>query len=577
MIPRLAKCIKQYKKESILSPLMVTGEVILDMIMPYLMALIIDNGVAKGSMAYTLKAGAGLFICALLALLFGVLSGKFAATASTGFAKNIRQEMYNNIQSFSFSNLDKFLPASLVTRLTTDIMNVQISYQMIIRILVRSPLILLFSVIMAHNIHKELSLIFVFIIPVLGFGLYFIQSKAQPIFKKVFGIYDELNRVVRENLRGIRVVKSYVREDHERQKFGTVSEAIYQKFIKAEKLLALNNPLLQFVMYACMTALFWRGGHLIVAGSLTAGKLVSLVTYVMQTLVNLMMLSMVFVMITISRASAERIVEVLDEQSDLHNPKNPIMEIKDGAIDFKHVSFSYSRANKQQCLTDVTLSIQSGQTVGIIGGTGSAKSTLVQLIPRLYDTVEGTVEVGGVDVRNYDLEVLRDHVSIVLQNNILFSGTIKENLSWGNPNASDEEMIRICKLAQADAFIKKLPQGYDTHIEQGGSNVSGGQRQRLCIARALLKKPKILILDDSTSAVDRITDARLQQAFASEIPDTIKIMIAQRVSSIEHADQIIVLDDGKVDAVGNHELLLATNTIYQEVYHSQQQGGARDE
>lgn len=577
MIKRLAKCIKQYKKESILSPIMVTGEVILDMIMPYLMAMIIDKGISRGDMIYTLKAGAALFICALLALLFGGLSGKFAATASTGFAKNVRQEMYYNIQNFSFSNIDKFSTSSLVTRLTTDMTNVQNSYQMIIRILVRSPLILVFSVIMAYNIHKELSLVFAFAIPVLGIGLYFIQSNAHPIFKTVFRIYDKLNRVVQENLRGIRVVKSYVREDYENKKFDTVSEEIYRYFIKAEKLLALNNPLMQLVMYVCMTTLFWQGGRMIVAGSLTAGKLVSLVSYVMQTLINLMMLSMVFVMITISRASAERIVEVLDEQSDLHNPENPVMEVSDGSIAFKNVSFSYSGSDQQLCLSDADFSIKSGQTVGVIGGTGSAKSTLVQLIPRLYDAVKGSVEVGGVDVRDYDLEVLRDNVSIVLQKNVLFSGTIKDNLRWGNPEATEEEMIRICKLAQADEFINKFPQGYDTYIEQGGSNVSGGQKQRLCIARALLKKPKVLILDDSTSAVDTKTDSKLQEAFAQEIPDTTKIIIAQRISSIENADQIIVLDDGKVNAIGNHESLLASNKIYQEVYHSQQKGGADNE
>lgn len=577
MIKRLSKSIKQYKKESILSPLMVTGEVVLDMVMPYLMALILDKGISQGDMAYTLKAGAALFICALTALLFGALSGKFAATASSGFAKNVRQEMYYNIQNFSFSNIDKFSTSSLVTRLTTDVTNVQNSYQMIIRILVRSPLILVFSVIMAYNIHKELSLLFAFTIPVLGLGLYFIQSRAFPIFRKVFRIYDKLNRVVQENLRGIRVVKSYVREEHENEKFDTVSEQIYQKFIKAEKLLALNNPLMMMVMYVSMTILFWQGGHMIVAGSLTAGKLVSLVSYVMQTLINLMMLSMVFVMITISRASAERIVEVLDEKSDLHNPENPITEVKDGSIDFKDVSFSYSGSDQQLCLSDANFSIKSGQTIGVIGGTGSAKSTLVQLIPRLYDTVKGSVEVGGVDVKNYDLEVLRDNVSIVLQKNVLFSGTIKDNLRWGNPDATEAEMIRICKLAQADDFIQKFPQGYDTYIEQGGSNVSGGQKQRICIARALLKKPKVLILDDSTSAVDTKTDSKLQEAFAQEIPDTTKIIIAQRISSVENADQIIVLDDGTVNAIGNHESLLASNKIYQEVFNSQQKGGADNE
>lgn len=572
MIKQLAKCVRQYKKESILTPLMVMGEVAFDIVMPYLMAMIIDYGIAKNDMRYILRTGGVLFICALLALLFGVLSGMFAATASTGFAKNIRQDMYHNIQSFSFANLDKFSTASLAARLTTDTTNVQISFQMIIRILVRAPLILLFSAVMAYNINKQLSLIFVFTIPVLGLGLYYIQSRAQPMFKTAFRRYDRLSRVVQENLRGIRVVKSYAREDYECQKFSAVSEIICQKFSKAEKLLALNHPLMQFIMYVCMAALFWQGGHLIVAGSLTAGKLVSLVSYMMQTLVNLLMLSMVLVMATVSRASAERIVEVLEEQNSLCNPSNPILSVKDGSIDFEHVSFGYAGSDNQQCLSNVDFSIKSGQTVGIIGGTGSSKSTLVQLIPRLYDPAGGTVKVGGVDIRDYDLDTLRNNVSMVLQKNMLFSGTIKDNLRWGNPDATREDMIRTCELAQADTFIQQFPKGYDTYIEQGGRNVSGGQKQRLCIARALLKKPKVLILDDSTSAVDAGTELKLQEAFARGFPETTKIIITHRISSVKNADQIFVMDNGRVDAVGNHASLLGSNKIYQELYRLQEKG-----
>lgn len=577
MIKQLSRCIQKYKKESILSPLMVTGEVVLDMVMPYLMAMIIDNGISKGDIVYILKSGSVLFVCALLALLLGVLSGKFAATASTGFAKNIRQAMYNNIQDFSFTNIDRFSPSSLVRRLTADVTNIQYSYQMIIRVLVKSPLTLLFSVIIAYNMHKNLSLIFIFAIPLLGFGLYYIQKNAQPIFKKVFHIYDRLNRIVQENLHGIRVVKSYVREDYENKKFTEVSEDIYRNYIKVEKLLVLSNPLVQLITYVCMLVLFWYGGNLIVAGALTSGKLVSLVTYVMLILVNLTMLSAVFVMLTMSRTSAERIVEVFDEEVNLHSPEKPINKVENGSITFKNVSFSYSSSHKQSCLNGVDLFIKSGQTVGIIGGTGSSKSTLVQLIPRLYDVIEGSIEVGGVDVREYDLKVLRNSIGIVLQKNILFSGTIKENLKWGNPNATDEEIVRSCEIAQANEFIEQFPLGYDTYIEQGGSNVSGGQKQRLCIARALLQNPKVLILDDSTSAVDSKTDYKLQKMLAKETPYITKIVIAQRISSIENADQIIILDDGKINAIGNHASLLASNKIYQEVYYSQHKGGVEHE
>lgn len=572
MIKRLAKCIKEFKKESILAPLMMFMEVVSEIAIPFLMSKIIDVGIANSDMNYIVKVGVGLIIFALLALFFGALSASFAGMAATGFAKNVRQEMYYNIQNFSFSNIDKFSTASLVTRLTTDVTNVQNSYQMIIRTLVRGPLMLIFSFFMAFSINIKLAFIFLISIPILGVGLYLIVVNVHPIFEKVFRIYDKLNKVVQENLRGIRVVKSYVREDYEVKKFKDVSQNVFDNFSKAEKLLAFNSPLMQLVMYGCMLAIFWNGSNMIVGGSLTTGQLMSLFTYLMQSLISLMMLSMVFAMITMSQASMERIVEVLDEKSNLHNIDNPIMEVRDGSIEFEDVSFSYKDSSDKLCLSNVCFSLKSGETLGIIGGTGSAKSSLVQLIPRLYDTTRGNVKVGGVNVRDYDLETLRNEVAIVLQKNILFSGTIKQNLRWGNPNATEEQMIHACKLSQAHDFIMSFPNGYDTHIEQGGSNVSGGQKQRLCIARALLKKPKILILDDSTSAVDTRTDSMLQEAFRMEIPDTTKITITQRISSIENVDKIIVLDSGKIDAVGTHEELLASNVIYQEVYRSQVKG-----
>lgn len=579
MIKRLIRCVREYKKASILSPLCVSLEVVMEVIIPMVMAALIDKGVDEGNMNYILKIGIVLVVLAMVSLTFGMLSGKYAAQASAGFAKNLRHDMYYNVQNFSFSNIDKFSTASIVTRLTTDVTNVQNAYQMIIRIAVRGPVMLVFALIMAFGISAKLSCIFLVAIPILGIGLYLMMSRAHPVFERVFRTYDKLNNVVQENLRGIRVVKSYVREDTEIEKFGAISRDIYNDFSWVEKLLAFNMPLMQFCMYGCMLLISWIGARLIVGSDMTTGQLLSVFTYATQILMSLMMLSMVFVMIIISRASAERIVEILDEKSDLTNGLHPAGEdeIKDGSVVFENVSFSYAKDKNKLCLFDVNLSIESGQTIGIIGGTGSAKSSLVQLIARLYDTTKGCVKVGGLDVRSYDLHALRNEVAMVLQKNVLFSGTIKENLRWGNEKASDEELVRVCRLAQADEFIQSFPDKYDTYIEQGGSNVSGGQKQRLCIARALLKKPKILILDDSTSAVDTKTDALIRRAFKEEIPDTTKIIIAQRISSIEDADQIIVMDGGRINGIGSHEELLKSNEIYREVYESQVKGGTADE
>lgn len=573
MVKKLLNSVREYKKPSLLSPLFITLEVIMEVIIPLLMARLIDFGIDGGDMSYVLKVGFVLVLSAIISLLFGALAGKYAANASAGFAKNLRKDMYYNVQKYSFSNIDKFSTASIVTRLTTDVTNVQNAYQMIIRIAVRGPIMLTFSMIMAFGINAKLSLIFLFLIPILGIGLFLIISKAHPIFEHVFKVYDKLNNVVQENLRGIRVVKSFVRDEHENKKFGEISQNIYEDFTKAEKTVAYNMPLMQLCMYSCMLLISWFGARLIVNSEMTTGELMSLFTYAMQILMSLMMLSMVFVTIIISRASAERIVEVLDEKSDIVNPENPIFNVNDGAIDFKNVRFSYTKNKNKLCLKGINLNIKSGETVGIIGGTGSSKTSLVQLIPRLYDATEGSVSVGGNDVKDYDIETLRNEVAMVLQKNELFSGTIKENLRWGNENASDEEIIRVCKLAQADDFISTFPDGYDTYIEQGGSNVSGGQKQRLCIARALLKKPKILILDDSTSAVDTKTDSLIRSAFKSEIPNTTKIIIAQRISSIEDADKIVVMNNGEIDAIGTHEELLKSNDIYKEVYSSQMKGG----
>lgn len=582
MVRKLLRSVREYKTSSLLAPLFVTCEVILEVIIPMLMANLIDFGIEAGNMQYILKMGLALVIFCIVSLTFGALSGKYAAVASAGFAKNLREDMYNKVQEYSFSNIDKFSTASIVTRLTTDITNIQNAYMMSIRVAVRCPIMLIFALFMAFQINSHLVPIFVIAIPILAVGLVIIISNAKRIFERIFRTYDKLNNVVQENLHGIRVVKSFVREDHETEKFCSVSKEIYQDFSKAEKILAFNAPLMQFCAYGCMLLISWLGAKLIVASGnnpavgMTTGDLTSMFSYTMQILMSLMMFSMVFVMITISYASMERAEEILDEKSDLHNPENPVYEVKDGSIEFDHVNFVYGKNADKLCLDNVNLKIPSGATVGIIGGTGSSKSTLVQLIPRLYDATEGAVKVGGRDVREYDIESLREEVAMVLQKNVLFSGTIKDNLRWGKEDATDEEMRHVCQLAQADEFIQTFPDGYDTYIEQGGTNVSGGQKQRLCIARALLKKPKILILDDSTSAVDTKTDALIRMAFREEIPNTTKIIIAQRISSVEDADLILVLDDGKINGMGTHQELLANNEIYREVYESQQKGGLEE-
>ena len=576
MIKRLLKSVREFKKDALLTPFFVVLEVVMEVIIPMVMALLIDKGIDGQDMAAIWKYGIILVACAMLALVFGAAAGTFAARASTGFARNLRHDMYYNVQNFSFSNIDKFSTGSIVTRLTTDVTNVQNAFQMCTRIAVRCPVMLVFALFMAMKINSRMALVFLAVLPILAIGMGILMKVVGPVFERAFKIYDRMNTVVQENVRGIRVVKTYVREDHETEKFEGVSGMLYRTFSKAQKTMAGVMPLMQFCMYACMLLISWFGARLIVGGSMSTGELTSMFSYAMQILMSLMMVAMVFVMITMAKASAERVAEILDEQPDLHNPANPIHEVKDGAIEFDDVSFSYKGDERKLALKNVNLHIKAGQTVGILGGTGSAKSTLVQLIPRLYDTTHGTVKVGGVDVRDYDIEALRDQVAMVLQKNVLFSGTIKENLRWGDENASDEELERVCRLAQADEFIQQMPDKYDTHIEQGGSNVSGGQKQRLCIARALLKKPKILILDDSTSAVDTKTDALIRKAFAEEIPDTTKIIIAQRVSSVQDADQIVILDGGTVQAVGTHDELLAANTIYQEIYNQQNRKGGEE-
>ena len=576
MIKRLLKSVREFKKDALLTPFFVVLEVVMEVIIPLIMALLIDKGIDGQDMAAIWKYGIILVACAMLALVFGAAAGTFAARASTGFARNLRHDMYYNVQNFSFSNIDKFSTGSIVTRLTTDVTNVQNAFQMCTRIAVRCPVMLVFALFMAMKINSRMALVFLAVLPILAIGMGILMKVVGPVFERAFKIYDRMNTVVQENVRGIRVVKTYVREDHETEKFEGVSGMLYRTFSKAQKTMAGVMPLMQFCMYACMLLISWFGARLIVGGSMTTGELTSMFSYAMQILMSLMMVAMVFVMITMAKASAERVAEILDEQPDLHNPANPIHEVKDGAIEFDDVSFSYKGDEHKLALKNVNLHIKAGQTGGILGGTGSAKSTLVQLIPRLYDTTHGTVKVGGVDVRDYDIEALRDQVAMVLQKNVLFSGTIKENLRWGDENASDEELERVCRLAQADEFIQQMPDKYDTHIEQGGSNVSGGQKQRLCIARALLKKPKILILDDSTSAVDTKTDALIRKAFAEEIPDTTKIIIAQRVSSVQDADQIVILDGGTVQAVGTHDELLAANTIYQEIYNQQNRKGGEE-
>ena len=580
MIKRLMKSIREYKTPSLLAPFFVALEVVLEVIIPLLMANLIDDGIYQGEMRLVYKIGVELIICAILSLIFGMLSGMFAAKASSGFAKNLRQDLYYKVQTFSFTNIDKFSTSSLVTRLTTDITNVQMAYQMIIRIAVRAPLMLIISLFFAFSINKSLSLIFLIVIPILGFGLFYISKKVHPIMERVFKRYDALNNVVEENVGAIRVVKSFVLEKEEIKKFKHVSNEIYQGFSKAEKILAFNGPLMQFAIYACILLISWFGAKIIVTTNmtdLTTGELMTMFTYSIQILSSLMMLSMIFVMITISRASIERIVEVLEEEPSIKDKKDPIYEVKDGSIDFDKVSFSYVGKKEKECLKNINLHIKPGETIGIIGGTGSGKSSLVNLIPRLYDVTEGSLKVGGVNVKDYDLEALRKEVACVLQKNVLFSGTITENICWGDEKASKEEVERVCKLAQADEFIQKFPKKYDTYIEEGGTNVSGGQKQRLCIARALLRKPKILILDDSTSAVDTKTDNLIQTAFKEEIPDTTKIIIAQRISSVENCDRIIVIYHGEINGIGTHEELLKSNKIYKEIYNSQTKGSDTNE
>lgn len=574
MIKKLMKSIREYKRESILTPIIVILEVFMEILIPYLMARLIDH-IQSGNLEYIIKIGIFLIVCAALALLFGGLAGKYAATASAGFAKNLRYDMFKRVQDFSFANIDHFSTGGIVTRLTTDVTNLQNAYQMVIRIAVRCPFTMIAALIMAFVVNRQLSLIYLIIIPVLGFILYQIMTHAHPVFEKMFHVYDILNNVVQENLHGIRVVKSFVREKHEEEKFDKQAQDIYKYSSKAEKLLAFNAPSMQLCIYTCMMVIFWFGARFIVGGSLTTGELTSMFTYTMQILMSLMMLSMVFVMITMARSSAERISELLDTESEIKDPEKPVTEIKNGDIFFDHVTFAYK--GHSPCLRNICLEIPSGATVGIIGGTGSGKTSLVQLIPRLYDVVEGRVTVGGIDVRRYDIESLRNGVAMVLQKNVLFSGTIKENMRWGNENATDEEIIAACHAACADEFIDTFPEGYDTYIEQGGTNVSGGQRQRLCIARALLKKPKILILDDSTSAVDTKTDATIRSAMQHAIPGATKIIIAQRISSVEQADMIIVMNNGRIDGIGTHEELLKSNEIYKEIYDSQVKGGDDNE
>lgn len=577
MFKKLSKSVREYKRPALLTPLMVILEVGVEIIIPLLMAGLIDKGIDKGNMSVVTKYGIVLLIVALVGLLLGYLAGCFSAKASCGFARNLRKDMFYNIQTFSFSNIDSFSTSSLITRLTTDVTNVQMAFQMIIRMAIRAPIMLIFSLTVCFNISAKLSLIYLACMPVMIIGLLIIMRHAHPIFNRVFKKYDRLNNVVQENVKGIRVVKSFNQEEYEKTKFKTISNDVCTDFSKAEKTLAWNMPLVQFCMYACMLLISWFGARLIVSSgqtALTTGELLSLFTYTIQILSSLMMLSMVLVMITMSKASAKRIVEVLDTKSDITNPASPVTSVKDGSVEFDNVDFVYARNADKKCLDDVNLKIRSGETVGILGATGSSKTTLVQLIPRLYDTTSGTVKVGGVDVKDYDLVTLRDSVSMVLQKNELFSGSIKDNLRWGNEEATDEQIVKACQLAQADSFIETFPDKYDTHIEQGGANVSGGQKQRLCIARALLKNPKILILDDSTSAIDTKTDALIRQAFMHNIPDTTKIIIAQRVSSVMDADKIVVLDDGKIVACGKHDELMKSCDIYREVYESQQKAGA---
>ena len=583
MLKVLAKSLREHKKSSVITMVMATLEVIFEIVIPLCMAKLIDLGVEKGEMNVVFRYGIILALFAVLELMAGMLAAGMAAKASAGFAANLRQDMYDNVQTFAFSNIDRFSTSSIVTRLTTDVTNVQNAYQMLIRLAMRSPVMILFSMIVSFRINREISLVFLLLIPVLAVGLFVIVRAVHPIFERVFGTYDRLNNIVQENLRGIRVVKSFNQQEHEIGKFNRISQSIYTDFAKGERLIAMNSPLMQLSTYLCMLLISWFGAKAIIASGndaalgLTTGNLTALFTYAIQILMSLMMLSMIFAMLTIARSSAERIAGILREEADIKNPANPVMEIRDGSISYQNVDFVYASKAEKKVINAVNVDIRSGETVGVIGGTGSSKSSFVQLIPRLYDVTEGAVLVGGENVKHYDLNVLRDAVAMVLQKNELFSGTIRENLCWGNEKASDEEIREVCRMACADEFINAMPDGYDTYIEQGGTNVSGGQKQRLCIARALLKKPRILIFDDSTSAVDTRTDAMIQKAFAQYIPETTKIIIAQRISSVQNADKIIVLDDGCISAVGRHSELLETSRIYREVYESQQKGSNADE
>ena len=579
LVRTLGKSLREYRKPSILTPIFVVVEGVLEILIPTVMASLIDEGITGKSMPAIVKFGLILLACSLCSLAAGFLAGKFAAIAGAGFAKNLRHDEFEKVQGFSFTNIDKFSTGSIITRLTTDVTNLQNAYSMIIRLGVRAPIMMIVAWIFSFRISPSISLVFLACIPVLAFGLCGLAVYVHPVFERVFHTYDKLNNVVDENLQGIRVVKSYTRESHEIAKFGRISQRIYKDFSKADRVMSFNNPLMMVCVYVSMILIAWMGAKQIVASGnnaalgLTTGDLTALVTYAMQILMAMMMLSMVFVMCIISQASAERICQVLNEESTVTNPANPIKEVADGSIEFDNVDFRYSDNSEKPVLDNINLKIRSGMTVGVVGGTGSAKSSLVQLVPRLYDVTSGSLKVGGVDVRDYDMEVLRDQVAMVLQKNVLFSGTILDNLRWGDENASEEECIRVAKLACADEFIERFPDKYNTWIEQGGSNVSGGQKQRLTIARALLRKPKVLILDDSTSAVDTATDAKIRKAFREEIPGTTKIIIAQRISSVQDADRILVLDNGKIDGLGTHEELLKTNAIYQEVYNSQTQGG----
>ena len=579
MLKRLARSIREFKWAAIASPVCMIGEVYMEIQIPMVLSEIVDKGVTPGNMSAVVSNGLLLMLCALCSLVFGVLSAFFASYAATGFARNLRHDMFYNVQTFDFSNIDKFSTSSIITRLTSDVANLQMTFQMLIRMAIRCPMMLILATVNAYAISPKLCVVYCIALPLLAVGLYILIRLVHPIFDRVFKTYDKLNNVVQENLHGIRVVKSFVREEKETEKFTDVSGKVYNDFVKAERIMAFNNPLMQLAVYTCIIAISWLGANMVVqsgdngALGLTTGQLTSMFSYNGMILNSLMMLSMVFVMLTMSRAPLRRTCEILTETPDLSNPAEPVTEVADGSIDFENVSFRYSKKADRNALENINLHIESGMTVGILGGTGSSKSTLVQLIPRLYDVTVGSIKVGGVDVRDYDIHALRDQVSMVLQKNVLFSGTIKDNLRWGNPQATDEEMVRACQLACADEFIRSFPNGYDTHIEQGGTNVSGGQKQRLCIARALLKKPRILILDDSTSAVDTHTDAMIRKAFAEEIPNTTKLIIAQRVASVQDSDLIIVLDGGAIAAAGKHEELLKTSPIYREVFESQTKGG----